>query len=72
MNYIQGIPRRQTILFPKAIDDYIPSRRQAGPARRLCLLRGKGEISWNFAYKVDKKLLFTQPGVRRTREQKAF
>ncbi|HEB73725.1 MAG TPA: IS5/IS1182 family transposase, partial [Candidatus Desulfofervidus auxilii] len=23
MKYIQGVPRRQTILFPKAIDDYI-------------------------------------------------
>jgi len=42
---------RQAILFPKAIDDYIP-------ARRPCLLRGKGEISWNFACKVDKKATF--------------
>ena len=32
MKYIQGVPRRQTILFPKAIDDYIPARRQAHPA----------------------------------------
>jgi len=28
---------RQTILFPKAIDDYIPARRQAGlPDGRVC------------------------------------
>jgi len=35
MKYIQGVPRRQTILFPKAIDDYIPARRQAGGKKIL-------------------------------------
>jgi len=28
-----------------------------------CLPTGRDEISWNFACKVDKKLLFTQPDV---------
>ena len=44
-----------------------------GPAGQPCLLRGKEEISWNFACKVDKKLLFTQPDVLRVCEApKAF
>jgi len=37
MKHIQGVDRKQMVLFPKAIDDYIPARRQAGlPEGRLC------------------------------------
>jgi len=32
MKHIQGVDRKQRVLFPKAIDDYIPARGQACPA----------------------------------------
>jgi len=45
MKHIQGVPRRQTILFPKAIDDYIPARRQAGlPDGRVCRQAGMKSV----------------------------
>jgi len=63
MKYIQGVPtclptgredRRYYFQKPLMII-FLPAGR---PARRPCLLRGKGEISWNFACKVDKKATF--------------
>jgi len=37
MKHIQCVDRKQMVLFPKAIDDYIPARRQAGlPDSRIC------------------------------------
>jgi len=45
MKHIQGVPKRQTILFPRAIDDYIPARRQAGlPANRVCRQAGMKSV----------------------------
>jgi len=51
MKHIQGVDRKQRVLFPKAIDDYIPARgqeclpvgrhgRRAGADRPACRQTG--------------------------------
>ena len=49
---------RQTILFPKAIDDYIPARRQACPTALSAEREGGNQLE--FCLQSGQKILITQ------------
>ena len=61
MKHIQGVDRKQRVLFPKAIDDYIPARgqeclpvgrhgRRAGADRPACRQTGVQKSIADFGY----------------------